>query len=386
MSADQPELSVVIPCYNVARWLPQALESVFSQRGVDLEVIVIDDGSPDDIAGVCKPFEPAIRYMRQENAGVAAARNRGIEMARGRYLHCLDGDDWVAPGAYASMVKPLRANASWAVATCASRFVREDGTPTSYVLLPPPTGRMFRQFARSCAVLPGSTVCRRSILERTGLYDLELKGTEDWDLILRIARTGAVFGCVNRENYNYRQHPASASRSPLRMFKMSVPVLERARRADPRVKDPDPEFAQGVDGADLPDRLARYAAVGLGRALGSDQVDEACELLELYIKHLEGRRPTDEHLRALFWEAGVTRGIVPPTHRETARACWPSLLEVSMRFKDRTDATEIMGQVAETLFGTALLQGRLQEFERSVVFRSARWLWRRVRPYWPRKS
>lgn len=385
MSADTPDLSVVIPCYKVARWLPTALESVFSQEGVSIEVIVIDDGSPDDIRDACDPFASRIKYIRQDNAGVAAARNRGIELARGRYLHCLDGDDWVSPGAYASMVDALERHPDWSVATCASRFVREDGSATSYVLLPLQTGKMFGPLSKTCAVLPSSIVMRRSILEKTGVYDTELTGAEDWDLLLRVARTGAVFGCVNRENYNYRQHRGSASRSPMKMYQMTVPVLERARKPDPRVTDPDPAFEAGADPADLPDRLAHYAAVGIGRALGRDQIDEACALLKLYIEHLDGSEAKESHMRALFWEAGISRGFIPPSHRETAQACRQSLKALAAAVKDCPAELEMTTTIDEALSGTTMAN-RVQELEKTSVYRSARWVWRKIRPYWPRRS
>jgi glycosyltransferase involved in cell wall biosynthesis len=92
MTEQQPLVSVIIPVYNGARFLRAALESVFAQTHRPIEVIVVDDGSADDSGGIAQSF-PDVRYMRQENQGVAAARNNGIEAARGEFFAFLDQDD-----------------------------------------------------------------------------------------------------------------------------------------------------------------------------------------------------------------------------------------------------------------------------------------------------
>src|SRR5690606_32958391 len=92
-----PAVSVVIPCYNHRDTVAAAVESALAQTFADREIIVINDGSPDDTADVLAPYRDRIRYIEQVNAGQAAARNRGIELARGRYIALLDDDDiWPA--------------------------------------------------------------------------------------------------------------------------------------------------------------------------------------------------------------------------------------------------------------------------------------------------
>src|SRR5262245_39908172 len=92
-----PNVSVVIPSYNSAAYLPAAIDSVLAQTARDLEVIVVDDGSTDDTPDVVARYGPPVRGIRQANAGVAAARNRGIAEARGRYIAFLDADDTWEP-------------------------------------------------------------------------------------------------------------------------------------------------------------------------------------------------------------------------------------------------------------------------------------------------
>jgi glycosyltransferase involved in cell wall biosynthesis len=91
-------ISVVIPCYNAARWLPVTLASVHAQRGVDYEVIVVDDGSTDGSAEVAREVSPDARIFRTANQGASAARNLGTAQVRGEFVQYLDADDLLAPG------------------------------------------------------------------------------------------------------------------------------------------------------------------------------------------------------------------------------------------------------------------------------------------------
>jgi glycosyltransferase involved in cell wall biosynthesis len=94
--ADCPLVSVIIPVYNGERYLAEAVQSVLAQTYAPVEIIVVDDGSTDGTADVAKHFAP-VQYVRQANSGVSAARNRGLELARGEFLAFLDADDlWVA--------------------------------------------------------------------------------------------------------------------------------------------------------------------------------------------------------------------------------------------------------------------------------------------------
>lgn len=90
-------VSVVIPTYNRARWLPETVASVLGQSVPPLEVLIVDDGSTDDTATVCAGMPPPVRYLRQANAGVGAARNRGIREARGTLL------PWSIPTTFGSL-------------------------------------------------------------------------------------------------------------------------------------------------------------------------------------------------------------------------------------------------------------------------------------------
>ena len=94
----QPSVSVIIPVYNSSKWIEKTIESVLCQTYGDLETVIVDDGSTDDTAEIVKKYKNrAVRYFYQKNKGVSAARNKGIEVAGGKYIALLDHDDLWMP-------------------------------------------------------------------------------------------------------------------------------------------------------------------------------------------------------------------------------------------------------------------------------------------------
>src|SRR5437667_3873819 len=106
---DSPLISVIIPAFNSARYIPEALESVFAQGRADVEPIVINDGSPDsvELEAALTPFMSRILYLEQANRGVSSARNSGISAARGHYIALLDADDIWEPDYLAVQISEL---------------------------------------------------------------------------------------------------------------------------------------------------------------------------------------------------------------------------------------------------------------------------------------
>lgn len=102
----EPKISVILPIYNVEKYLPRCMDSLLSQDFPDMELILVDDGSPDGCGAMCDDYaaaDPRIRVIHKENGGQGLARNTGLEAARGKYISFIDPDDYIAEGTYSSL-------------------------------------------------------------------------------------------------------------------------------------------------------------------------------------------------------------------------------------------------------------------------------------------
>lgn len=214
-----PAVSVIIPCYNHRDTVAAAVQSALDQCFTDREIIVINDGSPDDTAAVLEPFMDRIRYVEQVNAGQAGARNRGIEMARGEFIALLDDDDTWPADKLEWQVAALRARPEVVLVYGEDVRVGESGNAlpgTSREAYKRPAGNVYEDFLEGCWIAsPGQTLIRKSALSQIGGFDASIWGSDDWDLYLRLAKVG-TFAYENRVALNYRVHAASASTNVLR--------------------------------------------------------------------------------------------------------------------------------------------------------------------------
>ena len=214
-----PAVSVIIPCYNHRDTVAAAIDSALAQTFSDREIIVINDGSPDDTAAVVAPYLDRIRYVEQPNAGQASARNRGIEMARGEFIALLDDDDTWPADKLAWQVEAMRARPDVVLV-----YGEDQRVDTAGNILPPtprrgykrPTGRVYDEFLEGCWIAsPGQTLIRASALRQVGGFDASIWGSDDWELYMRLARVGS-FHYENRVALHYRVHDANASGDVLR--------------------------------------------------------------------------------------------------------------------------------------------------------------------------
>lgn len=124
-----PELSIIVPVYKVEKYLPRCIDSILAQTFGDFELILIDDGSPDGCGRICDEYarkDKRIVVIHQKNMGVSAARNAGLDIARGRYIGFVDSDDWIEPQMYEAMMDAIRENGA-DMAVCGVRYADEDG-------------------------------------------------------------------------------------------------------------------------------------------------------------------------------------------------------------------------------------------------------------------
>ena len=263
-------VSVVIPCFNHARFLADALASVRAQTWPQVEVIVVDDGSTDDPASVARAY-PDVRLMRQRNRGLSAARNAGWQASRGEITIFLDADDVLHPGAAAAAVAQFAAHPE-AMMTFGRLELMDAAGRTIPASLPIVTERFYEELLRRNYIrTPAMAALRRRVMELVGGFDPSCSPSADYDLYLRVARRYPVVAhgaLVAR----YRQHTNNMSRNPRLMLPATLRVLARQRRF-----------------------VARDGALGAAHAFGLRRCREFYgeQLIETFRTALHSRRPAD---------------------------------------------------------------------------------------------
>jgi glycosyltransferase involved in cell wall biosynthesis len=229
MTNSQATVSVVIPSYNHARFLGDAIESALGQTHPPLEVIVVDDGSTDDTGSIVARYNGP-KYVRQRKAGAPLARNHGFRESRGEFLLFLDADDRLLPEAITHGVTALAHHGDWAFATGHVRLIGADGT---FERTPPQehaAGDQFLALLRSNYIwTPGVVLYRRSALDAEGPFDASAGASADYELNLRLARQHAV-GCHHNVVLEYRRHGDNMSSDVIEMLRSAVSVRLRQRR------------------------------------------------------------------------------------------------------------------------------------------------------------
>ncbi len=241
-----PRISVVIPCYNYARFLPAAIDSALRQTVRDAEIIVVDDGSTDDTAQVAQRFGDRVRYYRQDNRGLSAARNSGCRIATGEHFAFLDADDlWDADKLERQLAVCARDEAVGLVSG-QMRFVDASGGPMPGDKPGTTPGETLADIVRWGTAAPSSFMVRRHCFEEVGGFDEHLKAMEDLDFCLRIARRHRIVYLPEPVG-SYRVHGPSLSGKPEKVYPSYITIFERLLR--------DPE-ARGSHGL-IRHRLAR---------------------------------------------------------------------------------------------------------------------------------
>lgn len=229
MSAGAPLVSVVIPTYGHAHLIPETLASVLAQTYRPVEIIVVNDGSPDDVASVLEPYarDGRIRYVAQENQGQSAARNRGLALAEGRYVSFLDDDDLLPPDKLAWQVALLQEDPGAVCAYGTHLRFHPDGRRQPQRNTDCPSGDVRDGFRlRNWLMSPGQALLRTEAVRAVGGFDPDVWGSDDWDLYLRLAKAGR-FLYRDREALLYRVHDQNASRHALRHARNHWTVTRR---------------------------------------------------------------------------------------------------------------------------------------------------------------
>jgi Glycosyl transferase family 2 len=229
---DPEELvSVVIPCFRQAHFLPEAIESVLAQEHPDVEVIVVDDGSPDNVVAVASRY-PGVRCLQQENGGLAAARNTGMAEANGEFLLFLDADDRLLPEAMVLGLEQLREDSEAMMAAGTWKLIGEEGEPLP-ADPPQQPQEAYPALLESCFIsTPAAVLYRRTLFKEIGGFDPTVSASADYDLYLRTAANHPV-RLHPHPVAEYRRHGANMTRDPELIMGAELAVLGRqAERVD----------------------------------------------------------------------------------------------------------------------------------------------------------
>ncbi|WP_250888963.1 trifunctional glycosyltransferase/class I SAM-dependent methyltransferase/polysaccharide deacetylase [Mesorhizobium sp. dw_380] len=251
--ADNPSVSIVVPARNAELTLAQALDCLVGQDIADWEAIIVDDGSDDGTAAIIASYvgrDARFRTVSSSAHGAAGARNRGVSLARGRWLMFLDADDWVDASFLAKMLAALETAPDSVAAYCGSRRVMPDGELTPSSIAPEVAIQPFDTFARRCAIRTHALLIDRATIVELGAFDVTLRTCEDWDLWQRVARLGKNWVMVDEPLAFYRASPNSLTRNSTQMLADAEIVIARGFSADPRVKRPASAHANGANSAD----------------------------------------------------------------------------------------------------------------------------------------
>lgn len=209
--SSNPLVSVVIPAFNAERYLGEAIESVFAQDYAPVETIVVDDGSSDGTAAVARSYE--VELIVQENAGPAAARNRGFAAGRGEVVAFHDADDLMTPDKLTVQVGELLADPAIGCVLAEQELMIEEGAELPFWAegsnVPTVMPARPEELADEPDVHPMTMVVRREVFERIGGFDEEMRAAEDFDWMLRAAEDGVEFARLPRVVLKRRVHPAS---------------------------------------------------------------------------------------------------------------------------------------------------------------------------------
>lgn len=224
-----PFISVVVPAYNQAQFLPDALESILAQTYLDYEIIVVNDGSTDETAQVIDQYKSQVRVIWQENQGLAGARNTGIEAASGEIIAFLDSDDIWLPTYLDCIVSLSHMHPNASIFHTGWRYIDNAGeilpqAPNQTVI---PTELAYQTMLQG-NFLTGSTYSvRRSALLEVGLLDMAFRRLQDWELWLRMLSEGHELVGSDTCLVHYRLHERSLSTDPAGGRKAAQAIAEK---------------------------------------------------------------------------------------------------------------------------------------------------------------
>jgi glycosyltransferase involved in cell wall biosynthesis len=271
-----PKFSIIIPCYNQAHFLNDALQSLLLQLFTDWEAIIVNDGSLDDTSLVANEWtkrDNRVRLVEQQNAGLSAARNAGIACASGLYIALLDADDKYGPDFLQSVNTHL--DKGFGLVCCGYTYFNTKGTIHRIVRQSEQLD--FRSILTGNLFPPVAVAFQRQVLDKTGLFDTDLKSAEDWDLWIRMFKAGIKLSVIEDALVYYRVSENSMSRQAFTMYAALKKVAQRACQNDERFVFSVAKVKGSAD--ELPVTVKRLLLMCMGVAVMQGKIEQAIELI-----------------------------------------------------------------------------------------------------------
>lgn len=295
----EPLVSIIIPTYNHAHFLPYSIGSVLEQTYDRFEALIVDDGSIDSTRELVQGYtDSRLHYIYQSNRGLAGARNTGLRAARGEWISLLDADDMYLPHKLELQVDWLQRHPEYDLVVGGWNYIDETGTQIGgYQPGDDPPDLTLINWLHDCYTNPISVMVRKDWLDRIGGFDERLKQVEDWDVWLRLAYAGCKMGWVNAQICNYRLSPGQMTRNATAQKKAMIQMMDKF-------------FGQPGLPAEIlalkPEIYAHLYLIGAAREYGAGQVEAAQDSLCQVLQYQPALAKSWDaaSLRALFayWE------------------------------------------------------------------------------------
>jgi len=234
MKKENPQISIIIPTYNRPHFLKEAISSVLSQNYQDFEIIVVDDGSTDNTKEAIKSINnKRIIYLYQKHKGRSVARNRAIEIARGKYLAFLDDDDLFLPGKLKKQIEILEKNKDYGMVYTSALNIDEKGNVQDFVYRATKSGNIYKNvaFLIPLVVILPTVMVRKDIVTSLNGFDEKMRRFEDTDMWRRIAKRYNI--CAIKEPLTkICAHRGNQMEHPLKFFRAIDYYVKKIFRED----------------------------------------------------------------------------------------------------------------------------------------------------------
>lgn len=334
-SRNAPKVSVIIPAYNQALYVSEAVQSVLAQTYPNFEVVVVNDGSTDDTSRILANIQdPRVKVIWQPNAGLSAARNTGIRESTAPLVTFLDADDYFLPEKLAVQSEFLESHSEIGMVSGGIQTIDREGHLLKQTIKQPGSielpGLLFGNPFTATSVL-----IRREWIELAGLFDETLRACEDWDLWQRMAYAGCQYAWIEHIVVAYRYHPGQMTREADRMRQAIFAVLDKF------FSQPDlPEYLKASKNKAYASAFVHSAAhayharnydnggIDLGKAIDVDPAfkkDHYRRLVEMLVGWSEDPRSTKPAIFLLHIADNLPPGL-PGLKRQIQRATADVLL------------------------------------------------------------